>query len=192
MKRLAVSLLLALSILAQHAVAQTLQPKAARQAVQRLVPDVLEALASRDFARLASFVGEDGLAVSPYVMLDDSDVRLSSAEVMRCATDPQVRYWGDRDGSGEPIETTCGEYFEEFVWNADFRQADEVLFNEPRQRGNEINNNHDFAPDGIVVELHIRGDGDMAAMNWKSLRLIFRESEQGTILLAITRDVWTI
>jgi len=191
MKRLAVSLLLTFSLFAQPAGAQALAPKAARQAVQRLVPKVLEALADRDFAKLASIVGEDGLALSPYVMLDDSDVRLSSAEVMRCATDPQMRYWGDRDGTGDPIEASCSDYFEEFVWNADYRQADEVLFNEPRQRGNEINNNHDFAPDGIVVELHIRGDDDMAGMNWKSLRLIFREGEQGFVLLAITRDVWT-
>lgn len=192
MKRIAASLLLALAVFTQPTDAQTLGPKAARQAAQRLVPKVLEAIATRDFGKLASFVGNEGLALSPYVMLDDSDVRLSRSDVKLCATDSQVRLWGEKDGSGDPIEATCSQYFDEFVWNADYRQADEVLYNEPRQRGNEINNNHEFASDGIVVELHIRGEGDEAAMNWKSLRLIFREGDQGLTLIAITRDVWTI
>lgn len=192
MKRIAATLFLALTIFAQPVSAQTLGPKAARQAVQGLVPKVLEALAARDFAKLASFVGDDGLIVSPYVMLDDSDVRLSRSDVKSCATDPQVRHWGEKDGSGDPIETTCSQYFDEFVWNADYRKADEVLYNEPRQRGNENNNDHEFAPDAIVVELHIRGKGQQSARNWKSLRLIFRDSGQGWSLIAITRDVWTI
>ncbi|MCG7394751.1 hypothetical protein MHY87_17765 [Microvirga sp. ACRRW] len=192
MKRFAALLLLALSVFAQSSGAQALGPKAARQAAQGIVPKVLEALAARDFAKLASFIGDDGLAVSPYVMLDDSDVRLSRSDLKRCATDPEVRLWGEKDGSGDPIETTCSQYFDEFVWNADYRNADEVLYNEPRQRGNDINNNHEFAPDGIVVELHIRGTSDEAEMNWKSLRLIFRQGDKGLSLIAITRDVWTI
>ncbi|WP_243375362.1 hypothetical protein [Microvirga solisilvae] len=192
MKRVAVFLLLILSIIAQPAGAQSLGPKAARKAAERLVQKVVEALAAQDFRKLASFVGDEGLKVSPYVLLDDSDVLLTRSEVERCAADPEVRHWGEKDGSGDPIEATCSRYFEEFVWNADYRQADEVLYNELRQRGNEVNNNHEFASDGIVVELHIRGTGDMAAMNWKSLRLIFRQGDQGLSLIAITRDVWTI
>jgi hypothetical protein len=163
-----------------------------RAVVENAVHNVLTALAGRDFKALASLVDQEGLVVSPYVMLDTDDVRLSRAEVERCASDPQMRLWGHRDGSGDPIETTCSRYFDEFVWNADYRKADEVLNDEPRQRGNEINNNHDFAPGGIVVELHVRGQGAQAAMNWKSLRLVFRKGERGLFLIAITRDVWTI
>jgi hypothetical protein len=169
-----------------------IDPKAARQIAQAMVNDVLGALAERDFRTLSTFVGERGLMVSPYVMLDKDDVWLARDDVESCATDPQIRRWGERDGSGDPIETICRLYFEEFVWNADYRKADEVLYNEPRQRGNEINNNKHFEPDGIVVELHIRGEGAQAPTNWKSLRLIFRKGEQGLSLIAITRDVWTI
>jgi hypothetical protein len=191
MKIIAV-LLFGLAALVQPANGRADQREAARQSTQGVVAEVLESLARKDFQRIASFVGPEGLTVSPYVMLDDADVRLSRAQVESCATDPQVRHWGNRDGSGDPIEMTCSRYFDEFVWNADYRTADEVLYNEPRQRGNEINNNHDFAPDSIVVELHLHGEGEQAAMNWKSLRLIFRNGERRPILLAITRDVWTI
>jgi hypothetical protein len=163
-----------------------------RVAVEKVAVNVLTAPAGRDFKGLASFVEEEGLIVSPYVMLDKEDVRLSRAEDELCASDPQMRLWGHRDGSGDPIETTCSRYFNEFVWNADYRKADEVLYDEPRQRGNDLNNNHTFVPDGIVVELHVRGRGAQAAMNWKSLRLIFRRGERGLSLIAITLDVWTI
>ena len=192
MKSILALLLLCLLSNAQAALAKPPAPEAARAAAQGIVAEVLDALARKDFAKLASFTGEEGLIVSPYVMIDGSDVRLSRTEVETCAANPQMRHWGEKDGSGDPIEATCSRYFEEFVWNADYRQADKVLYNEPRQRGNDINNNHEFAPDSIVVELHIRGKGDMAAMNWKSLRLIFRRSDQGLSLIAMTRDVWTI
>ncbi|KLK89523.1 hypothetical protein AA309_30925 [Microvirga vignae] len=192
MKRILAFLFLCLALFAQPAAAAPSEAEAARQAAQGVVAEVLGALANRDFQKLASFVGSEGLIVSPYVFLDDNDVRLSRADVERCATDPQMRLWGYKDGSGDPVETTCRRYFDEFVWNADYRKADEVLYNEPRQRGNEINNNHAAAPDGIVVELHIRPQGAHAPMNWKSLRLIFRKSDQGLSLIAFTRDVWTI
>jgi len=192
MKRFLAFCLLCLAIIAPPVMAAPLKPDEARQAVQKLVAEVLDATANRDFTKLASFIGGEGLIVSPYVMIDDGDMRLSRAEVERCATDPQVRHWGEKDGSGDPIETDCRRYFEEFVWSADYRKADEVLYNEPRQRGNDINNNHAFAPDGIVVELHIRAKSVETGMDWKSLRLIFRKSDQGWLLIAITRDVWTI
>jgi hypothetical protein len=168
------------------------EPKKNGAAIEEAVQSVLTALAGRDFKTLASFVGQDGLVVSPYVMLDPDDVRLSRSEIEHCASDPQKRLWGYKDGSGDPIEDTCSRYFDQFVWNADYRKADEVLYNDPRHRGSETNNNHDFTPGGIVVELHMRGQGAQAAMNWKSLRLIFRNGERGLSLIAITRDVWTI
>ena len=189
MKRIAI--LFCLILAACQPVAET--PRATtRAAVESAVSTVLSALAASDFGKLASFIGQEGLMVSPYVLLDDNDVRLSRAEIEGCKSNSQIRLWGYRDGSGDPIEITCGRYYEEFVWNADYRKADEVLYDEPRQRGNEINNNHIFAPGSTVVELHVRGHGAQAAMNWKSLRLIFRTGEQGVSLIAITRDVWTI
>jgi hypothetical protein len=192
MKRTFIFLLLGLSILCRPLRAGPLEPKDARRITQGAVVEIVRALAGKDFRGLATFVGPEGLIVSPYVMLDGGDVRLSHAEVEHCATDRQMRHWGARDGSGDPIEITCNRYFDEFVWTADYRKADEVLYNEPRQRGNEINNSHEAVPDGIVVELHIRADDREGAFSWKSLRLIFRKSDQHLFLIAITRDVWTI
>jgi hypothetical protein len=169
-------------------------PDAARNMAQGVVADILDALARSDFKRLASHVGREGLVVSPYVMIDADDVRLSRAEVEGCREDGRVRLWGHRDGSGDAIETACRGYFAEFVWDADYRRADEVLYNTPRQRGLEFNNNHGFAHDVIVVEFHIREtpEGAKPYRPWKSLRLLFRHDDQGLSLIAITRDVRTI
>jgi len=189
--RKALVILLCTSLLA-FAPTKPLAPEAARRIARESVADILDALARSDFRRLASHVGPEGLIVSPYVVLHDGSTRLSRAEVERCGRDRRMRHWGEMDGSGDPIRRTCRRYFAEFVWNVDYRHADEVLYNEPRQRGNSINNNHEFAPDGIVVELHIRGKSAETELGWKSLRLVFRKGDQGLSLIAITRDVWTI
>jgi hypothetical protein len=166
-------------------------PDQARRVAQEAVADILDALGRSDFKRLASHVGPEGLVVSPYVMLRDRNMRLSRAEVEHCGRDRRVRRWGELDGRGDPIERTCRRYFAEFVWDMDYRQADEVLYNEPRQRGLEPNNNHGGASQGIVVELHFR-EVDKPWRSWSSLRLIFRKGNQGLFLVAITRDVRTI
>jgi hypothetical protein len=194
MKRLAALLFLCLAAFARPVPGGPLASDTARSAAQGAVADILDALARADFRQLASHVGGEGLVVSPYVMLDSGDVRLSRTEVESCAKDARVRLWGYRDGSGDPIETTCSRYFAEFVWDVDYRRSDELLYNKPRQRGLEPNNNHEFAPDALVVELHIREtpEGMQPYRPWKSLRLVFRRGDQGFALIAITRDVWTI
>jgi hypothetical protein len=171
-----------------------LVPDAARKAAQGAVADILDALARSDFRRLATHVGREGLVLSPYVMIDADDAHLSRDEVERCGEDASTRLWGYKDGSGDPINATCRGYFAEFVWNADYRRADEVLYNEPRQRGLEPNNNHELAQDVIVVEMHLRGspEGVKPYRSWMSLRLIFSHDAQGLFLIAITRDVRTI
>src|SRR4051794_13359636 len=118
MKRFLAIWLLCFAIVAPTASAAPLKPDEARRAVQGLVAEVLGALANQDFTKLASFIGPEGLTVSPYVMIDNGDVRLSRAEVEHCATDPQVRHWGEKDGTADPIETDCSRYFKEFVWSA--------------------------------------------------------------------------
>lgn len=192
MNRTAVLFLASFLVHTQPASASSLAPEEARHVAQGAVAEILDALALRDFKRLAKFVGKERLAVSPYVMLEGGTLRLSRAEVANCARDKRVRFWGLLDGSADPIRATCRRYFDDFVWEADYRKADEVLYNEPRQRGNDINNNHEFAPDGIVVELHIHGKGIAHELTWSSLRLIFRKGGKGLSLIAITRDVWTI
>jgi hypothetical protein len=194
LKCLALLLLSCLAGFTKPAPTGALPPEAARRTAQEAVADVLDALSRADFTRLAAHVGEEGLTVSPYVMLDKEDVRLSRAEVARCGEDPRLRLWGHYDGSGDPIEATCGDYFRKLVWDADYRKADEILYNEPRQRGLEPNNNHAFAANGIVVELHFREspEGVEPYRAWKSLRLVFRRGDQGLSLIAITQDTRTI
>ncbi len=173
--------------------AEALNP-AMRALVEEAAGNVLMALAKREFKTLAALAGAEGLIVSPYVTLDEGDIRLSRSEIERCANDPKVRLWGHRDGSGNPIEMTCKNYFREFVWNTDYRKADEILYNEPRQRGNDHNNNHEYFPGSIVVEYHFReSPKDIAHyVLWTGLRLIFRKEKDKMLLIAITRDVWTI
>jgi hypothetical protein len=191
MKRLAALLSLALAGFTGPGPQHATSPETVRHLMEGPATGVLQALAQRDYIRLASFVGPDGLKLSPYVMLDEGDVRLSRSEVARCDRSRRSRLWGSKDGSGEDIRMTCGRYFANYVWDADYRKADEVL-TDMRQRGLEPNNNHGYVPGAVVVEFHIR-EKAQPFRPWSSLRLVFRPSTRGPLrLIAITRDVRTI
>jgi hypothetical protein len=147
-KRLAALLALALAGFMGPAPQSATSPETPPHLMEGPAMAVLQALAQRDFLRLASFVGPDGLKLSPYVMLDDGDIRLSRSEVAQCGRSRRARLWGSKDGSGEDIRMTCGRYFANYVWDADYRKADEVL-TERRQRGLEPNNNHGYVPGAV-------------------------------------------
>jgi hypothetical protein len=104
----------------------------------------------------------------------------------------QVTTWGDYDGTGEPINLTFEEYYEEFVTSSDFANADQVAVNERLGQGNTINNIDAFFPEASFVEYYIPGSEEFGGMDWESLRLVFVQEDETWLLVGIVHDEWTI
>lgn len=169
-------------------------PDAAARIGRPLVREVIGLIARRDFEALALRISAGGLFLSPYLSLAEGRVQLTTEELRRCATDPRILHWGNRDGSGEPIRLTCAHYFGRFVPAADFRRIGPTTFNRPLTAGTERDDHLARFPDA-VIGWRFRPEGRDAAGRhrpWQSLHLIFVRESGAWRLAAIARGTWTI
>lgn len=168
-------------------------PAAAARIGEPLMDAVVGLIARRDFHALAARIGAAGLLLSPYLSLAEGRVLLSADELRACATDPRIRHWGNRDGSGEPIRLTCGAYFDRYVWTADFTRIRQTSFNRPLTAGTERDDHLARFPNAIIgwrfmPEHYDRRGGHHP---WQSLHLVFVREGGAWRLAAIARGTWT-
>jgi len=155
---------------------------------------VVQALAEKDLETVAEFVHpEMGVRFSPYsYILEEHQVFMPEALPILMDLDA-VYTWGSYDGTGDPIELTFIDYYEEFVYSADFVNAEEVAINERIGQGNTLENIDAFYPGSSFVEYHFSGfDEQYGGMDWESLRLVFIEEDGRWLLVGIVHDQWTI
>jgi len=154
---------------------------------------VINALAAQDMETVADFVHpHQGVRFSPYTFVTEEHQVFMGEELPGLLASEEVVLWGQYDGSGEPIELTFEEYYEEFVYSSDFANADQVAVNERIGQGNTINNIQEFYPESSFVEYHIPGTEEFGGMDWESLRLVFVQEDGTWMLVGIVHDEWTI
>lgn len=168
-------------------------------AVEKLIKDkayyILKLIKEKNFAALSSQVHpKNGLRLTPYAYVSpEQDLSFTPREVKDLAMADAVYTWGFYDGSGKPIKATFEEYYQEFIYNADFINA-EVHYNNDQQRGNAINNSRDvYGIEAEIVEFYIPGQEEkFGGMDWKSLRLVFTPYNNKWYLEGIIHAQWTI
>jgi hypothetical protein len=155
---------------------------------------VINALADKDMAMLANFVHpERGVRFSPYAFVREEHQVFMPEELPDLVGSEEVYTWGNYDGTGEPIELEFEDYYEEFVYSADFADPEQMAVNERLGQGNTINNIGEFYPEASFVEYHFSGfEEEYEGMDWESLRLVFVEEDGAWWLVGIVHDEWTI
>lgn len=166
-----------------------------QQSVDERAQEAITALAARNMKALADLVHpSEGVRFSPYGNINiNNDVKLA-ADVVKTRMDSNKTYiWGAYDGSGEPIEKTFKDYFDEFVYDQDFANAEKIAKDEIIGTGNTINNIEEVYPNTQFVEYYFSGfDPDYGGMDWVSLRLVFEQKDGTWYLVGIVHDQWTI
>ena len=183
---------------AQHeSPASTWAPDVAEAAVSDVAADAIQVLDARDMKALAALVHPGrGVRLSPYAFVEPEHVVLEADAIEGAWADTTPRTWGSYDGSGEPIDRTFQQYFDRFVYDADFLSAATVGFNTRLSSGNSLDNAAEVYPDGVIVEYYIAGvKAQYEGMDWRSLKLVFERADGGSetwYLVAIVHDEWTI
>lgn len=152
-------------------------------------------LQKEDLEALSKFVHPSkGVRFSPYAYVHvDQDLVFRQEQVKQLFVDEKLYHWGYYDGKGTPIKTTFREYFERFVYDEDYANAEKIVVNERIGPGSTLDNSGEIYPEATIVEFHFSGfDPQFDGMDWRSLRLVL-EQENGTwYLVGIIHDEWTI
>lgn len=166
-----------------------------RETISARAANAVAALAKRDLGRLSALVHPSkGVRFSPYGHIDPTSDRVLSPQQLQAAwTDESVHLWGYEDGTGEPIRQNFRDYFDRFVYDADFAQAEQVALDTILGRGSTLNNLAQVYPGARFVEYHFSGfNPRYQGLDWKSLRLIFEQAGGVWYLVGIVHDQWTI
>ena len=168
--------------------------KSEEELVQEKADKIISLIKAKDVEELTTHVHEEkGVLFAPYAHIEKDAITVKKEEVADVFQSQDKQTWGTRDGSGEPIELTPIEYYSEFIYDANYAEADEVVLNPTEPRGNTIKNIQDFFSDAHVVEYYVKGTKENENMDWKALNLVFEKDQTGEWkLVAVVHDQWTI
>ncbi len=156
--------------------------------------EIVQLLKDKNMESLANYIHPSkGVRFSPYGYINVEQDRIMNSQQIVGAMEDQTTYlWGYFDGSGEPINLTFEEYFNRFVYDEDYLNAEKVAVNERIGQGNSLDNNKEVYPEGTVVEFHFPGfEEKYEGMDWRSLRLVMEKVEENWFLVGIIHDEWT-
>ncbi len=155
---------------------------------------IAQLLESRDYQQLADAVHpEKGVYFVPYSTVDmGTDLRFSSEEVRGFQNNTNTYVWGTLDGVGSPISMTPAQYFDRFVYDASFVEAQMIGINTIMRAGNSLENVIEAFPEAAFVELHLPGTEENSGMDWRSLKFVFEDYNGQYKVVAIIHSEWTI
>lgn len=154
---------------------------------------IVEALKDQDVETVAEFVHPDqGVRFSPYAFVEMNHQSFTREQVNEMMDDEKLYVWGAYDGTGEAIELTPAEYYEEFIYRKDFaNEVEEINFDDIEPRGNTLHNAEEIYPDAHFIEYYVPGTEEFAEMDWGSLILAFEEVNGEWYLVGVIQDQWT-
>ncbi|MBC8079151.1 MAG: hypothetical protein H7X86_02315 [Gorillibacterium sp.] len=172
----------------------TLSPEEAKKEVGEVAQAAIIAIKNKDTKALQQLVHPaKGIRFTPYASVDlIKNVVLRPAQLKDIFHNPTVLEWGVYDGRGDPIQLTFNNYYNRFIFNRDFSNAERVGYNEIVQQGNSLSNIRQAYPNGVFVEYNFSKSPEGNEIGWSSLRLVFEKDKGAWALVGIIHDEWTI
>jgi hypothetical protein len=161
-----------------------------------LTQEILTAFKNKNYLSVADFIDPvSGVRFSPYGFIDTiRNVLLSKDKFAEQAGRPNQDkiVWGQFDGSGDTIRMTLNAYIQKFVYDVDFSKPETRKVNEFIGHGNSLNNLLSVYKHCDFTESHFSGfEKKYEGMDWRSLRLIFKERDGKFFLVGVVHDQWT-
>lgn len=156
---------------------------------------VLLSIKNKDYQSLAQYIDPKiGIRLTPYSPVNTlKDITIEKSSFIKTMSDNKMLLWGQYDGTGYPIELTPIEYFDKFVYDVDFLNAEKVSINQFLAKGNSINNIITAYAGYDYVENYFSGfNKELGGIDWKALILVFKKDGDQYYLIGIVHDQWTI
>jgi len=163
----------------------------------KLTQNILVTLKNKNYSAFANYIHPvSGIRFSPYGHIDTlSHLRFSKEKFIATAKadNQEMIVWGEFDATGDPIKMTLNNYLQRFVYDVDFVKPEKRTVNDFIGTGNSLNNLSSVYKDCDFTESYFSGfKKEYAGMDWKTLRLVFKERNGKFFLVGIVHDEWTI
>lgn len=167
----------------------------AKKVIEATTKQVITAISQKDAAAISEYVHPlKGVRFTPYTFVSlEGDIVLTQEEMKGFFDNTKEYLWGYYDGIGDEMKLTPSSYYDKFIYSEDFMSAPQVGYNEVLSFGNALENQFEVYESPIVVEYYFPGfNEEYEGMDWKSLRLVFEQYENGWKLVGIIHNQWTI
>jgi hypothetical protein len=170
---------------------QTKQDAQTLEQFTDLLIDLLDTNNLIEFAQY--FHPEKGTYFSPYTFLDTTDVNYKTDDFINDLNAKKNIYWGEYDGSGDPIKLTVEDYFKQFVYAVDFKTlTTHKNINSDLTFSNTLNNVKEMLPSAEYIEYYYKGTDNYNGMDWASLIFYVEKLDGKYHLVAVVHNQWTI
>lgn len=160
--------------------------------LRHLSDTLIHALAEKDMQTIAAHAHEDGVRFSPYATVTDTNVVIPRQDIATLFQNERTYFWGYYDGTGDNMNLTFHDYYNQFIYDAPYAQAPVIAYNKRAGHGNAIHNLPEYYPDAVFIEYHFKGfDASLNGLDWTSLRLVFTPAGDTWQLIGIVHDEWT-
>lgn len=183
------------NVVATIAEESVLKSELAKKIIEETSNKIINAISNKDSELISEYVHPvKGVRFTPYTYVSiENDIVFNQEEINNFFNDQTVYTWGSYDGKGDNILLTSNQYYDKFIYTADFINAEDIGYNEVLSRGNMTENQFEVYKNAIVVEYYFSGfNPDFAGIDWQSLRLVFEQYEGDWKLVGIIHNQWTI
>jgi hypothetical protein len=152
-------------------------------------------LDKKDYTRLADFFHPTaGVRFTPYGYIDTTqDIKFTKDQFLTQLKNKSKQHWGSYDGSGDPIKLNVEEYLKKFVYDVKFLKPEQLSVNKTLGQGNSLDNLSVIYPDASYTESYFSGfDKKYGGMDWRSLKLVFKQHGGQIYLVGVIHGQWTI
>ena len=129
-----------------------------KETLLSLSQQILKSLKEKNYTEFATFIHPtEGVRFSPYAYVTNEDIGIKSTDFEKLIAENKKFVWGSYDGTGDTITLTIKEYFNRFVYDKDFANAEKTSFNRIMGKGNSLNNLNDFYKNVDFTEHYFSG-----------------------------------
>lgn len=171
-----------------------MRPTLSEEKLRDLSDTIIILLKQKNYQSVQQYVHPtEGLTFSPYGTVTENDISVQSDSLSMFAVSEDIISWGKWDGSGEDILMSFADYYERFIFNADFSNADRITPNRITVCGNTIENITQAYPNCLFVEYVIDSCfGYNDGTDWCTLKLVFTLYESEWFLTGVIHSEWTV
>lgn len=163
-----------------------------------LTKQVLAIIKNKNYTKFSEHIHPIlGLRFSPCAFVDTKeDVIFTRYNFLDEIKTHKKFDWGSYDGSGDIISLTIEEYFLQFVYDADFLNAEKISLNKMISGGNTVNNLENVYKNCHFSESYFSGfdkkTEEIEGTGWCCIRLVFKEHLDKFYLVGIIHSNWTM